>query len=500
MRCAAPSPMSEKQDMAVTGSAEAARRLPALIQGGMGVSVSHWRLARTVSMAGGLGVISGTALDRVVACRLQEGDTDGNLRRVIAQFPISAVAERVLARWYVAGGITRPGGYRQTPMMGHQPSLDSLELLVVANFAEITLAKEGHDGKIGINLLEKIQIPNLASLYGAMMAGVDAVLMGAGIPREIPGALDRMAMHEEASLILRVEGALAGETTRIRFAPCDVVGPPPHPPLTRPPFLAVITSDTLAQSLLRSTDGGVDGFVVEGPIAGGHNAPPRGWAGQVNERGEPIYGPRDAADLERLRKLGRPYWLAGGFGTMDGMARAQALGAQGVQMGTAFAFSMESGLAPELKSRVLDMVQAGTAQVFTDPLASPTGFPFKVVEVPGTISDPQLYAKRTRVCNLGYLRQAYRLPDGSVGWRCPAEPDAHYIAKGGAAADLAGRKCLCNALMASAGHALTTAEGGRELPIITAGDSLTTLAEHTPRRDYSATELCTPKSTAVAQA
>lgn len=474
----------------VPSSLERARALPAIIQGGMGVSVSNWRLARTVSKAGGLGVISGTALDRVVACRLQDGDEGGHLRRVIERFPIPAIAERILSRWYQAGGLPSPGAYRPMIMLNHEPNLECLELLVVANFAEVSLAKEGHDGKVGINLLEKVQHPNLASLYGAMLAGVDAVLMGAGIPREIPGCLDRLARHDEASLILNVVGALPGEITRIRFNPRSVVGSDFDFPLVRPSFLAVITSDTLAQSLLRSTDGGVDGFVVEGATAGGHNAPPRGYKGDLNARGEPIYGPRDNADLKRLAAMGRPFWLAGGFGSIDGLARAQALGAQGVQVGTAFAFSNESGLDPTIKRQVLGLVRDGTADVFTDPLASPTGFPFKVVLVPGTISDPQVYAKRTRVCNLGYLRHAYRKDDGSIGWRCPAEPEAHFLAKGGAESELAGRKCICNALMATAGHGLITSDGTRELPIVTAGDGLTALKTAVPRLDgYSATEL-----------
>jgi nitronate monooxygenase len=474
-----------------SSAAELARRLPTIIQGGMGVAVSNWRLARTVSQAGCLGVVSGTGLDRVVAYRLQEGDPDGNLRRIIATFPIPAIAERILNRWYVAGGITRGGAYRQTAMIDHQPKPDTLELLVVANFAEVALAKEGHDGVVGINLLEKIISPNLASLYGAMLAGVDAVLMGAGIPREIPAALNRMALHEEAGLTLRVEGALPGESSKIRFIPRDLMGAGELPRLTRPPFLAVITSEILAQALLRSTEGQVDGFVVEAPTAGGHNAPPRNHSEPLNARGEPVYGPRDTADLEKLRRLDRPFWLAGGFGSPEGLAKARAAGAQGVQVGTIFAFSEESGLRPDLKAQVLEMIAAGTASVFTDPLASPTGFPFKVVEIPGTISDPQVYAARTRICNLGYLRQAYRQPDGRIGWRCAAEPTAAFIAKGGDPSELAGRKCICNALMASAGMPLLTPEGGREKPIVTAGDFVTNLGSAVPSlTGYSATKVC----------
>lgn len=451
-----------------------ARALPAIIQGGMGVGVSNWRLAQAVARAGGLGVVSGTALDRVIAYRLQEGDPDGHIRRVLARFPFPEMARRVLERWFSPNGLPRPGAYRHTAMIDEEPTRESLELLVVANFAEIALAKEGHAGAVGINLLEKIQPPNHASLYGAMLAGVDAVVMGAGIPREIPAVLDRLAVHDEVSLLLRVDGALPGESTRLRFAPAELIGDAPRPALVRPPFLAVITSDILAQSLLRSTDGNVDGFVVEGPTAGGHNAPPRG-NGQRNQRGEPVYGPRDAADLGRLRLLGRPFWLAGGFGVPGGLARAREVGAHGIQVGTAFAFCAESGLDAGLKAQVLEAVRTGAATVFTDPLASPTGFPFKVVELPGTISDPAVYGPRIRVCNIGYLRHAYRRPEGTVGWRCPAEPEAHYVGKGGEVEACVGRKCLCNALLTSAGFPLNAPGGEPEPAIVTAGDGIATL-------------------------
>ncbi|KOU42441.1 hypothetical protein ADK54_20100, partial [Streptomyces sp. WM6378] len=54
---------------------------PPLIQGGMGVAVSGWRLARAVAGGGQLGVVSGTALDAVLARRLQLGDPGGHMRR-----------------------------------------------------------------------------------------------------------------------------------------------------------------------------------------------------------------------------------------------------------------------------------------------------------------------------------------------------------------------------------------------------------------------------------
>jgi len=55
-----------------------AKTLPALIQGGMGVAVSSWPLARAVAANGQLGVVSGTAADVVLARRLQDGDAGGD--------------------------------------------------------------------------------------------------------------------------------------------------------------------------------------------------------------------------------------------------------------------------------------------------------------------------------------------------------------------------------------------------------------------------------------
>lgn len=40
-------------------------QFPKIIQGGMGVGVSNWRLANAVSKLGQLGVVSGTALDQL---------------------------------------------------------------------------------------------------------------------------------------------------------------------------------------------------------------------------------------------------------------------------------------------------------------------------------------------------------------------------------------------------------------------------------------------------
>ncbi|HML17986.1 MAG TPA: nitronate monooxygenase, partial [Bryobacteraceae bacterium] len=179
--------------------------------------------------------------------------------------------------------------------------------------------------------------------------------------------------------------------------------------------------------------------------------PPRGKL-QLDESGEVIYGERDQVDLEKIRQLGLPFWLAGGYGGPEKLRDALAAGAAGVQVGTAFAFCEESGLRDDYKRAIFDKVIAGDARVSTDVLASPTNFPFKVARLEGTLSDPEVYAARPRICDLGYLREPYRTDSGEIDYRCPAEPATLYVSKGGKPESAEGRKCLCNTLLATIGH------------------------------------------------
>ena len=443
---------------------------PLVIQGGMGVGVSNWRLARAVAAAGQLGVVSGTALDTVLVRRLQDGDIGGAMRHALAQFPRPGVATDILRRYFRPEGRAPGEPYRALPMYKQAVSALREQVTIAANFVEVFLAKEGHTGPVGINLLTKVQMPNLASLYGAMLAGVDVVLMGAGIPREIPGALDALAVGQPASLRFDVEGQPADQPLTLRFDPAEHGG---GEPLKRPRFFAIVSAHSLATTLARKANGTVDGFVVEGATAGGHNAPPRG-AMQLNDRGEPIYGARDAADLAIMRELGVPFWLAGGMGSPAALKAARDAGAAGIQVGTPFAYSEESGFTPEIKHRVLSDLASGGLGIFTDPRASPTGFPFKLVEAPSIV---QADGSRDRVCDLGYLRTAARRHDGRIVYRCAAAPVDDFIAGGGTLAETEGRKCLCNGLAAAVGLAQLRRDGSDELPLVTSGDSLLELTQ-----------------------
>ena len=442
----------------------------------MGVGVSGWHLARAVSLAGQLGVVSGTMLDVVIVRTLQLGDEGGHIRRALEQFPYPAMAERMLKRYFCEGGIASHASFKPTPMMAFPPSTPSLELSVLASFVSIWLAKDGHDGCVGLNLLEKSQLPTMSALYGAMLAGVDVILMGAGIPRQIPGILDRLAKGEMAELRLDVTGA--AKTITAEFDPNLFCHTPPHL-LKRPHFLAIVSSPVLAENLRRKASGKVDGFVVEAATAGGHNAPPRG-AMQLSEKGEPIYGPRDAIDISKFREISLPFWLAGGYGVEGKLREAQAEGAMGIQVGTAFALSEESGFDPKLKAELIDAVRRNTLEVFTNASASPTGFPFKIAQLGSTLSNPAVYDQRERVCDLGVLRETYMKEDGSVGFRCSAEPVTTYVSKGGDPARTTGAACLCNSLGASIGLAQRRSDGSTEPPLITLGDDLDSIRAMLP--------------------
>jgi nitronate monooxygenase len=393
------------------------------------------------------------------------------MRRALDHFPFPRMTERIWQTYYIPGGKQELASFKTVPMHAKDGPRELMELAIVANFVEVFLAREDHNNPVGINYLEKVQMPHLPSIYGAMLAGVGYVLMGAGIPLKIPGVLDQFARHDPATYALYVTGAQPGDDITMTFAPRDYME---HdlPPLVRPKFLAIIASNTLATTMVKKANGKVDGFVIESPTAGGHNAPPRGKM-ELNHAGEPMYGERDRVDLTKIRELGLPFWLAGGYGSPEQVREALAAGATGVQVGTAFAFCAESGLRSDYKQALIDKSISGQALVFTDPLASPTGFPFKVALLEGTLADREVYAARPRICDLGYLREAYRTADGAIDYRCPGEPVTLYVAKGGKVEDTVGRKCLCNALVANIGLPQTRNARHIEKGLVTTGDDLT---------------------------
>ena len=283
----------------------------------MAIYVSTWRLARTVAMerAGETaGTVSGTALDVIYARLLQLGDPGGHVRRALNAFDETFgtdIGRKICDRYFIDGGkppsahfktaprrprhaqsgattFPSPAGKATTLHLGL--SADSIEMLIAAGFAEVWLAKEGHRGNIFINFLHKIELPLIYTLYGAMLAGVDGVVVGAGNPEGLPAVCSQLANHEAVTRNLSVLYRDAAEEVALSFDPKQVAdGRFARTPLKRPAFLAIVSLQDLVQGAGESASEAPDGFIIEHHTAGGHNANPVGPL-HKDDLGQPIYG------------------------------------------------------------------------------------------------------------------------------------------------------------------------------------------------------------------
>lgn len=456
-----------------------------ITQGGMGVHISTPFLANICSRSGALGTVSGVGAERLLARILQSGDPGGHYRRALAHFPFPEVAERIIEKYFVEGGIPPDPEFKfkRVPAFSLRPGRDLVELTIAASFAFVWLAKEGHSEPVSVNYLEKIQIPHIYHLTGAILAGVDFVTMGAGITLQIPGVLDAIAEGSIPSYRVLVEGSKNGAKI-ISFNPSNFFSTK-FPEMKRPGFLPIVSTDVLASLMAnRLPVGSIQGFVIELPTAGGHNAPPR-TKGVFDESGQPLYGPKDEVSFEKLRALGIPFWIGGSVASPEGLAKMQTLGAVGIQAGSIFALSEDSGMVPSFRAEMRRLGYRGELVIRTDAQASPTGFPFKVAQLAGTQSDPSVYEARKRICDLSALLVPYERPDGKVGFRCSSEPIDDYLHKGGKRRDTVGARCLCNGLFSAVGLG-----NPNELPIFTMGDDVSFLRHlmHDENSSYKATD------------
>ena len=480
-----------------------------LIQGGMGVYVSNWRLAQAVAAARPgetAGTVSGTALDVVYVRLLQLGDPGGHIRRALHAFDVAfgtGIGQKICDRYFIAAGKAPDVRFERAPMQlihaqcevppissqaGDRTLVpltldeDVIELLIATGFAEVWLAKEGHTGSIFINFLNKIELPLIYAMYGAMLAGVDGVVVGAGNPDGLPALCSRLATHQAVTRTLPVLYQDAGEEFSIAFDPRQIAhGAFVTKPLKRPAFLAIVSLEGLVKALMASPSEAPDGFIIEHHTAGGHNANPVGPL-RKDDLGQPIYGDKDTPDLAAIRSAGRPFWLAGGYGSRAKLREALAAGATGVQVGSMFALAEESGMHPDYRSAILHELRAGTddAALVRTTMFSPTGFAFKVAQLKGTLAEQDVFERRHRVCDIGLLQQiGVSTPrDGGARHlfqRCAAAPVEGYINKRGLERNTDGRRCLCNGLLACVGLGQVKDVHGEHLEepaIVTLGNDL----------------------------
>lgn len=482
-----------------------------LIQGGMGVYVSNFRLANAVaSCQPGVtaGTVSGTALDVVHVRLLQMGDPGGHIRKALFAFDSKFqvdIGAKIIDQHLVEGGklpherfhygprqmLYTMDGKQVIPLPGEPPlpvqltvDQELVELLIATAFAEVWLAKQGHHGRVLINFLHKVQLPLVYALYGAMLADVDGIVVGAGNPEGLPEICSRLAQHQPVTTKHHLLYRESGEIFQVDFDPRMIGGGRlAQQILNRPAFLAIVSLESLVGVLVNSPSSTLsaeppDGFIIEHHTAGGHNAPPQGPLTK-DALDQPVYSSQDEPDLEEIRRFKMPFWLAGGYNSRQKLEEAKNAGATGVQIGTSFALAQESGLDPVHKIALLKALQQGTtdADLVRTTLFSPTGYPFKVAQLPGTLADEEVYEGRNRVCDLGFLQQrgfSKPGPDGArdLFARCPAGPLADFSRKRGLPFNAAGKRCLCNGLLAAVGLGQTLQNHGDEPAIVTLGNNL----------------------------
>jgi nitronate monooxygenase len=306
----------------------------------MGVGVSLYPLARAVAQEGGLGIVSSACLDRLLSKR-------------------------------------------------NGKKLNIYE----AAYEEVSLSKSA-GGFAGINIMCALVRDYEDSVRGALDAGADAIISGAGLPMSLPG----IQAPKDTALIPIVSSPRALELICKKW---ERLGYRP------------------------------DAVVLEGPLAGGH-----------------LGFKMDQVDLEcnilenllppvkdMAMKYGDfPIIVAGGIYTHQDIVRFFKMGANGVQMGTRFLATNESSASEAYKQAVLRAKKEDII-VGHDP-GSPCGLPFRVIkQSPMYVS--ALKKLRKPKCDKGYVL----LKDAEGKFtKCPAkESNEHHF-------------CICNGLLSSAGY------------------------------------------------
>ena len=232
--------------------------------------------------------------------------------------------------------------------------------------------------------------------YGAMLAGVDYVLMGAGIPRDIPALLDRLAIHDAVRLPVDV----AGDRRRVRRR-----ARPARAARRRP---APAGAPGVPGDRVRARARGLPGARRAHPTGRvRHRGPARRRPQRAAARSADPRRPRPAglrAPRRRRPRQGRRTrvcrsgWPAP-YGTPERLCRRTRGRARPVCRSARCSRCARSpGSRPTCARELLAELATGTLDVRTDAVASPTGFPFKVVQLPGTLSDPAARATPGHDC------------------------------------------------------------------------------------------------------
>lgn len=287
----------------------AGRRLLPIVQGGMGIGVSAHRLAGAVARLGGVGTISSVDLRR------HHPDLMARTQGLAARSGHEAEARA-------------------------QIDAANLEALTREVLAARSLA--GTMGLVAINVMRAVS-DYAASVKRALEAGVDMVVVGAGLPLDLP---DLAAEHPKALLV---------------------------------PILSDARGVQLIVRKWERKKRLPDAIVIEHPrLAGGHLG-----AARIADLNDPRFEFHNVlpAAREFLKSAGVerevPLIAAGGIRSCEDIARIQALGGAAAQLGTPFAVTQEGDASAEFK-RVL--AEAGEDELVE--FTSVAGLPARAVLTP----------------------------------------------------------------------------------------------------------------------
>jgi nitronate monooxygenase len=285
------------------------RTLLPIVQGGMGVGVSAHKLAGSVAALGGVGTLSSVDLRR------HHPD----------------LMERT------QGLAAKAGEEQQAKAAIDAANLEALD-------REVAAARQRAQGRglIAMNVMRAVS-DYAAYVRRSLEAGVDAVVVGAGLPLDLP---DLAREHPQALLV---------------------------PILSDSRGVALVVKKWERKKRLP------DAIVIEHPrLAGGHLG-----AARIEDLGDPRFDFDHVLpeSIEFLRKAGIeneiPLIAAGGIRTFEDIARMQSLGAAAVQLGTPFAVTSEGDAHPEFK-RILAEARDEDVVEFT----SVAGLPARAVATP----------------------------------------------------------------------------------------------------------------------
>lgn len=328
----------------------ASRTLLPIVQGGMGVGVSAHRLAGTVAALGGVGTLSSVDLRR------HHPDLMERTRHLPQRVGMDDDSKA-------------------------QIDAANIEALHREVRAALTLA--GGRGLVAMNVMRAVS-DYAAYVRASLEAGAHAVVVGAGLPLDLP---DLAADFPDRLLV---------------------------PILSDARGVALVVKKWERKKRLP------DAIVLEHPrLAGGHLG-----AAKIADLGDPRFDferciPESLAFLRSAGLEGRiPLIAAGGIRHHADIARIQALGGAAVQLGTPFAVATE-GDASEGFKRVLAGAREQDMLTFT----SVAGLPARAVATPWLVNylkaEPALQAK---VHTKGRCTQAFDclaqcgLRDGLPGW------------------------------------------------------------------------------------